>query len=254
MANLFGRRRDVVIFVALGTLAAIVLSVAINYLLLLAESLTSFERALTAAVLVPVLLAPPLLLLYALRSREIARNRAALTRAASHDALTAFLNRNVFTAMVDLDQRRKNTDDRRRGAFMVVELAQLRTIYTRHGQRAGDEAVKMVAGIIRSSIRADDLVGRLGDGEFGIFLPGATEANARDVGERIAAAVSVAYFAPGGTRAELRTKLAGVVFEEEVGFDRMFQTAEGELEHDGGPFPMARITAEEARGASARPQ
>jgi len=243
------RRRDVILFVAFGTLAAIVLSVLINYLLLLAEGLTSFERSLAAAVLVPVLLAVPLLFAIALRSREVERSRAALTRAASYDGLTAFLNRNVFTAMVDLDQRRREPVERRRGAFLVVELAQLRTIYARNGQRAGDEAVKMVADVIRSSIRADDLVGRLGDGEFGIFLPGASETNARDVGERIAAAISATYFAPGGIRADLNITLAGVLFEEEVGFDRMFQTAEGELGREGRPFPLARISAADARGA-----
>jgi diguanylate cyclase (GGDEF)-like protein len=226
------------------------LSLLVNYLLLFAESLTAFERGLAAAFLVPALLAAPLLLLYALGWRETARARAALTRAASYDGLTAMLNRNVFTAMVDLDQRRQVPQQRRRGAFMVVELAQLRSIYASHGQLAGDEAVKMVAGIIRSAIRADDLVGRLGDGEFGIFLPGASEANAREVGERIAAAVSAAYFAPGGTHADLNITLAGVLFEEEVGFDRMFQTAENELGREGRPFPLARIAAEEARGAS----
>lgn len=243
MANAFRRRRDVILFVVLGTLTAIVLSVATNYLLLFAESLTSFERALVAAVIVPVLVAAPLLLVIVLHSREVERSRTALTRAASYDGLTAFLNRSVFTAMVDLDQRRQDPAGRRRGAFLVVELAQLRTIYARHGQRAGDESVKMVAEIIRSAIRSDDLVGRLGDGEFGIFLPGASEANAREVGERIAAAVSATYFAPGGRRAELNLTVAGVLFEEELGFDRMFQAAETELGREGQAFSLARIPA-----------
>lgn len=248
MANGLERRGNIALFVALGTIAAIAVSVLVNYLLLLAEGMTSFERSLVAALVVPLLIGVPLLLMLALRSREVARSRAALTRAASYDGLTSFLNRNVFTAMVDLDQRRKSPADRRRGAFLIVELAQLRTIYARHGQLAGDEAVKMVAGIIRSAIRSDDLVGRLGDGEFGIFLPGASEMNARDVGERIAAAVTAVYFAPGGTRAELNITIAGVLFEEEVSFDRLFQTAENELGREGRPFPLARIAAEEAPG------
>jgi diguanylate cyclase len=250
MANGFERRSKIALFVALGTVAAIALSVVVNYLLLFAENLTSFERSFVATLVVPLLIGVPLLLVLALRSREVERSRAALTRAASYDGMTSFLNRNVFTAMVDLDQRRQAQADRRRGAFMIIELAQLRTIYARHGQRAGDEAVKMIAGIVRSAIRSDDLVGRLGDGEFGIFLPGASEMNARDVGERIAAAVSAAYFAPGGTRAELNITIAGVLFEEEVGFDRLFQAAENELGNEGRPFPLTRISAEEGRGAS----
>ena len=61
------------------------------------------------------------------------------------------------------------------------------------------------------------------DSHIGDF---ATEAEAKEIGERIRTRVAQVYFAPKGTEDALTIKVGGVVFEKEVDFADMFQSAE----------------------------
>ncbi len=97
-------------------------------------------------------------------------------------------------------------------------------------------------------MRSDDLVGRLADGEFGIFLPGASAENARHAGERIRQEVAKVYFAPGATGGNGKTSLidvnvAGVFFEQQLGFEDMFRSAARQLEaaSPGSRIELKRI-------------
>lgn len=230
-------------FAAIGTAVCVAISLAVNYLLLLGDDSDAFRRSMISALVLPVLIGTPLFLYLAVRLGEIRGYRNELKRLASYDSLTTVLNRNAFSSLVESTQTRGGAmagRGRRRGAFIVIEMDPLRDIYARYGQHGGDEAVRTVAGVVKSSIRAGDLVGRLGDGAFGVFLPGADEANAREVGERIRSTVSAAYFAPGGARTALAVTVAGVFFELQVGFDRLFQETEGQL-RDAGMDHLVQI-------------
>ena len=90
--------------------------------------------------------------------------------------------------------------------------------------------------MIRASVRSGDLVGRLGGEEFGVFLPGARLDNANDVAERIREVISDTLFEPGGKRCLLTVSVGGVVFEDQLMFDELFEAAEQELlsAKDGG--------------------
>jgi len=97
-------------------------------------------------------------------------------------------------------------------------------------------------------VRTTDLVGRLADGEFGIFLPGASAENARHAGERIRQEVAKVYFAPGATGGNGKTSLidvnvAGVFFEQQLGFEDMFRSAARQLEaaSPGSRIELKRI-------------
>ena len=96
----------------------------------------------------------------------------------------------------------------------------------RFGLGWGDEALRLIASAIRASLRKDDLIGRLGNSMFGVFLPGATKQDATEVGERIRQAVGQIYFAPKGEKDVLTIRAGGVVFEHELAFEDMFLSAE----------------------------
>ena len=83
--------------------------------------------------------------------------------------------------------------------------------------------------MIRASVRSGDLVGRLGGEEFGVFLPSARKENAEDVAERVRKVIADTLFEPGGKRCLLTVSVGGVVFEDQLIFDELFEAAEQEL-------------------------
>jgi diguanylate cyclase (GGDEF)-like protein len=145
--------------------------------------------------------------------------------------------------MVDRRAPRQESSGPRSGAFLVIHPEHIRSINQRFGLGWGDEALRLIASTIQSSVRKEDLVGRIGTSMFGVFLPGATEDDAKEIGERIRARVAQAYFAPKGTEDVLTISVGGVVFENELAFEDMFRSAESLLsgvEYKPG-FQLSRL-------------
>ena len=218
--------KGVALLTFLGTTAILGVSVGLNYLLLFSEALTPFGRSMVTAILLPVVLGVPLFLFIGLKQIELRRYRRELDKSATFDTMTGCLNGAVFTSMVEKRTARPSAPGPGSGAFLVIHSEHLRSINLRFGLEWGDEALRLIASTIQSSVRAEDLVGRIGTSMFGIFLSGATEAEAKEIGERIRARVAQVYFAPKGTEDALAIKVGGVVFENEVEFADLFQSAE----------------------------
>lgn len=213
----------------LGTTGILALSIGLNYLLLFSEALTPFGRSMIAAILLPVFVGIPSFLFIGLKQIEIRRYRQELNKSATFDKLTGCLNGTVFTSIVDRRTTRLSQPRPRSGALLVIHPEHLRSINLRFGLGWGDEALRLVASTIQSSVRKEDLVGRIGTSMFGVFLPDATEADAKEIGERIRARVAQVYFAPKGTEDSLAIRVGGIVFENELEFEDMFRSAEAQL-------------------------
>lgn len=233
--------RGIALVTLAGTAACLALSFVLNYLLLFSDRLTPFGHSIVSATALPLLIGVPLFLFIGLKLEEVRRYRHQLTRSASYDLLTDCLNGAAFTATVERRTAPPQPAGRRHGAFLVVELAGMRQITTRFGLAWGDEALKLVADTIRASVRAGDVVGRIGADRFGVFLPGASQENALEVGERIRAGVSDVCFAPGGEADLLHVSVGGVVFERELGFEDMFRAAD-RLLLEAGPAERLRLS------------
>ncbi len=54
----------------------------------------------------------------------------------------------------------------RRLGIIYIDVDSLKTINDRFGHAQGDEALRMVADVVRASIRESDVVGRVGGDEF----------------------------------------------------------------------------------------
>lgn len=76
---------------------------------------------------------------------------------------------------------------RRTNSFSViqVDLDHFKAINDRFGHQAGDRVLSHAAGLISSSLRAQDVAGRVGGEEFCVILPGASLTEAAEVAERI---------------------------------------------------------------------
>jgi diguanylate cyclase (GGDEF)-like protein len=66
-----------------------------------------------------------------------------------------------------------------------------------HGHVVGDDVLKQLGEIIRSSVRENDLVFRYGGEEFTVILLDTGEKGARYVAERIRSTTEAAVFEPG---------------------------------------------------------
>ncbi len=105
--------------------------------------------------------------------RQLANAHKQLTVIASTDGLTSCFNRAAFTTLVDAYLERVNQQERRcDGALLVMDVDHFKNVNDNFGHDAGDEALKLTAQSIRSTLREVDLVGRMGGEEFSVFLPG----------------------------------------------------------------------------------
>lgn len=111
----------------------------------------------------------------ALTIRDISESKAheqALSNMANADALTALPNRHWLTNYLPLaiDQAAANGSGL---AVLFVDLDNFKNINDTLGHVAGDELLKTAAGRLRSLIRANDHVVRVGGDEFVVILEGA---------------------------------------------------------------------------------
>ncbi|MDU3054513.1 MAG: cellulose biosynthesis regulator diguanylate cyclase DgcQ [Escherichia coli] len=70
-------------------------------------------------------------------------------------------------------------------SVIQVDLDHFKAINDRFGHQAGDRVLSHAAGLISSSLRAQDVAGRVGGEEFCVILPGASLTEAAEVAERI---------------------------------------------------------------------
>ncbi len=89
------------------------------------------------------------------------------------DTLTGLLNRGSFITRLDAELARA---DRYGRAFTLayVDLDNFKAVNDLEGHDAGDELLRRVADVLRSSTRQTDIVGRLGGDEFAAVLPETT--------------------------------------------------------------------------------
>lgn len=211
-----------------GALASLVISLALEYLL---DSLDVPKlHTLFFRTAFPVVLATTLLFYIGLKRYDLALLRQEFVQRAMHDGLTECLNGPLFSTLVDAYAGEDGADDEEpRGALLIVDADHFRSINERFGYSWGDQALRVIAGTIRTCVRSGDLVGRIGGQEFGVFLPGASRANAEEVAERIRTAVAAVYFAPNEMTYPLTVSVGAVLFEHEVQFEELFRLADRRL-------------------------
>lgn len=130
---------------------------------------------------------------FALTARLDARVAAAekeLEYLASTDPLTGLPNRRAFYE--ELDRRlRRSIGGPLRIALVLVDLDDFQSVNDTLGHGAGDELLKHVAAALRRSVRATDVVCRIGGDEFAVVVDiAAGKLEAHATAERIAQALA----------------------------------------------------------------
>ena len=100
------------------------------------------------------------------------------------DPLTGLGNRRAFDDALAAELAR----GQRTGAavgLLLIDVDHFKRFNDRHGHQAGDDALMSVARVLQEEARIEDRACRVGGEEFAVLLPGADEAAAMVVAERI---------------------------------------------------------------------
>ena len=137
---------------------------------------------------------------YSLIIRDITQSRESiesLLRAANSDELTGVSNRRAFYEAADLELARYARRPRPI-ALLLIDIDHFKQVNDTYGHLIGDDVIRNLAVILRSSVRAIDVVARLGGEEFAVLLPSTEPDMAAVVGERIRHNVESERVAAGG--------------------------------------------------------
>jgi diguanylate cyclase (GGDEF)-like protein len=125
------------------------------------------------------------------------RSQRELRHAAGTDYLTGCFNRRA----IEQHGARAIAAARRHGmplAILVVDIDHFKRINDELGHAAGDLALVQAVTRIRTTLRTEDLLGRLGGEEFIVLMPNTDSASAVSAGERIREGFSALPLRMGG--------------------------------------------------------
>jgi diguanylate cyclase (GGDEF)-like protein len=90
---------------------------------------------------------------------------------AYRDELTGLWNRRYFTERLTEELSRARRQPRRHFGIMMVDVNNLKAINDAHGNGEGDLVLRWVAELLERTLRAHDVICRIGDDEFAVLFP-----------------------------------------------------------------------------------
>lgn len=160
------------------------------------------------------------------RELDSARRRVAeLEELADHDSLTPVYNRRALLRELS----RLVAHSGRYGtplSIIYLDVDGLKEINDAYGHKAGDLALMTVAEALNAGTRASDIVGRLGGDEFGVLLPHADEATARETAARLASQIARAGVEIEGRRLGLSISYGVHTLQEGETAEDLLSTAD----------------------------
>ena len=117
-----------------------------------------------------------------------------LAEGAFQDALTGLYNRRHFDERLTSELAAAQRHGRAL-SLLLVDIDHFKQVNDAHGHLAGDEALKMVAFVLRGAVRKEDVLARFGGEEFCVIARETPIEGARALAERIRAAVERSQFA-----------------------------------------------------------
>src|SRR5688572_26529113 len=115
---------------------------------------------------------------------ENARLFESVQQAAFTDSLTATLNRRRFYELAEIEfERAKETNEP--FGVILLDIDDFKKFNDQYGHKIGDFVLVQVAETCKSSLRGDDIFGRLGGEEFALALPNTYRKHAIEIASRL---------------------------------------------------------------------
>ena len=122
---------------------------------------------------------------------RLARARARAAATARYDALTQLPNRRAAEEHLDRASSASARHARPYGLLMI-DIDRFKDINDAYGHQTGDQVLRLVARVLRTTARMEDLVCRWGGEEFLVIMSSASSDNIAAAAERFRAAVATA--------------------------------------------------------------
>lgn len=164
------------------------------------------------------------------RQQELEAKQQELQHLATHDGLTGLLNRAEVERLCRLELLRAQRHGLPLSA-LVLDMDNFKQINDRWGHPAGDAVLVAVAQVLRESVRATDVVGRMGGEEFMVLLPHSNAAAAQVLADKLRRAMAGLAVPIGADRIRLTASLglATALPGVETQFDSLYQRADRAL-------------------------
>lgn len=161
-----------------------------------------------------------------------ARRLESIRHCSIRDGLTGLYNQTYFKTLLNRKAQIRRRVDDNSSALILLDLDHFKQYNDCCGHVAGDEALRIMAGIIRGQIRDQDIAARYGGDEFAVYLPKIVKDVAFAVAERIRRAVESTVF-PGeellkGVRLTTSTGIS-FISDETGNVKTLIETADREL-------------------------
>jgi diguanylate cyclase (GGDEF)-like protein len=219
----------VVVITIVGTLAMLVVALAaVSYTTQFMDAQAS-TVTYASAIAIPLLVSGPIFYFFASKLRENALMHEQLAWIASQDSLTTCLNRGAFITLVDAYLSQVNAPRDVHGGFLLIDADHFKSINDRFGHAVGDQALQLIVGAVKGTLRSTDLLGRVGGEEFAVLLPQAGWEQAKSIAERIRDNVAGIEFAAEDEAIPLSVSIGGVQFGSPARFSDLHVSADQRL-------------------------
>ena len=164
-----------------------------------------------------------------LGEERLATEHTELTKAAFQDELTGIANRRTFNQSIEREAA-LYTRGEQELSLLMVDVDYFKRYNDRYGHLRGDDCLRTIAGVLRSSLRrAADLAARFGGEEFVVLLPKTDAAGAENVARNILQAVAGLALPHEGSEHGIVTVSIGVVsWPPNLAFDPDFLTEQAD--------------------------
>jgi diguanylate cyclase (GGDEF)-like protein len=188
---------------------------------------------------------------YTLQSDVEGKFSEQLYEAATRDATTGLLNRRFFDEQLTKDVAHAL---RHQAALsvLVFDLDFFKKVNDTYGHPAGDKVLTQLGAVVLTSVRTEDVACRLGGEEFAIVMRDTRWQGARDMAERLRAAVADHQFDVDGTNLKVTVSVGTATLDpsrhtspaallEEADQAMYRAKREGRNRVETGPKPVAEV-------------
>ncbi len=122
---------------------------------------------------------------------------AELRRLADYDSLTGLINKRSFDVVLE-NERKRVIKEHDSSALFYIDLDQFKYVNDTLGHEAGDRLLVQVAEMLKSRMRSDDVVSRIGGDEFIVLAKSVDREGALEIASAIVKAMCGFVFAEQG--------------------------------------------------------
>ncbi len=122
------------------------------------------------------------------------------------DGLTQVHNKRYFDEMLDRELSRARRYDRS-FCLILFDIDHFKQINDTFGHLAGDAVLRQLGTLVRTHVRRDDVVARIGGEEFGVITPEISMTGAMELARKLNTIVDESVFEFEGTRIDVTISL-----------------------------------------------